>query len=95
MAYALEVLPFKLRAKGMMIMNLTVQAILALSAQTNLLAWENLPHHWNFMLFYTVSTQQPPFFLPLEKVGLAGFSHNGHHITTFKVEDLPKKWLTD
>ncbi|OAA56191.1 Sugar/inositol transporter [Niveomyces insectorum RCEF 264] len=53
-AYALEVLPFHLRAKGMMIMNITVQAILALSAQTNLLAWNNLPHHWNFMLFYTL-----------------------------------------
>ncbi len=39
----------------MMIMNITVQAILALSAQTNLLAWNNLPHHWKFMLFYTVS----------------------------------------
>jgi hypothetical protein len=38
----------------MMIMNITVQAILALSAQTNLLAWNRLPHHWNFMLFYTV-----------------------------------------
>lgn len=30
-AYALEILPFHLRAKGMMIMNITVQAILALS----------------------------------------------------------------
>lgn len=30
--YTLEVLPFHLRAKGMMIMNITVQAILALSA---------------------------------------------------------------
>jgi hypothetical protein len=29
-AYPLEVLPFHLRAKGMMIMNITVQAILAL-----------------------------------------------------------------
>jgi len=29
-AYALEVLPFHLRAKGMMIMNITVQAVLAL-----------------------------------------------------------------
>jgi MFS family permease len=29
-AYALEVLPFKLRAKGLMIMNITVQAILAI-----------------------------------------------------------------
>ncbi|KAI1074246.1 sugar transporter-like protein [Whalleya microplaca] len=53
-AYALEVLPFKLRAKGMMVMNITVQAILALSNQTNKIAWNRLPNHWNFMLFYTL-----------------------------------------
>jgi sugar porter (SP) family MFS transporter len=53
-SYALEVLPFHLRAKGMMIMNITVQAILALGNQTNLLAWNNLPNHWNLMLFYTL-----------------------------------------
>ncbi|KAK1772014.1 hexose transporter [Phialemonium atrogriseum] len=53
-AYALEVLPFHLRAKGMMIMNITVQAILALGNQTNKLAWDTLPQHWNFMLFYTL-----------------------------------------
>jgi hypothetical protein len=29
-AYALEILPYKLRAKGLMIMNLTVQATLVL-----------------------------------------------------------------
>ncbi|KAI9150258.1 Lactose permease [Paramyrothecium foliicola] len=53
-SYALEVLPFHLRAKGMMIMNITVQAILAIGNQTNKLAWNNLPNHWNFMLFYTI-----------------------------------------
>ncbi|KAI1102702.1 sugar transporter-like protein [Jackrogersella minutella] len=53
-AYALEVLPFKLRAKGMMIMNITVQATLALSNQTNRIAWNKMPKHWNFMLFYTL-----------------------------------------
>ncbi|KAF7546540.1 hypothetical protein G7046_g9272 [Stylonectria norvegica] len=53
-SYALEVLPFHLRAKGMMIMNITVQAVLALGNQTNKLAWNNLPSHWNFMLFYTL-----------------------------------------
>lgn len=53
-AYALEVLPFALRAKGMMIMNITIQAVLAISNQTNLLAWDNLPNHWHFMLFYTL-----------------------------------------
>lgn len=53
-AYALEILPFALRAKGMMIMNIGVQGILAMGNQTNLLAWNNLPNHWNFMLFYTL-----------------------------------------
>ncbi|KAK4228624.1 lactose permease [Podospora fimiseda] len=53
-AYALEVLPFHLRAKGMMIMNITIQAVLALGNQTNKIAWARLPHHWNFMLFYTI-----------------------------------------
>jgi hypothetical protein len=24
------------------------------NSQTNKLAWENLPNHWNFMLFYTL-----------------------------------------
>ncbi|KAK7228119.1 hypothetical protein V2G26_000289 [Clonostachys chloroleuca] len=53
-SYALEILPFHLRAKGMMIMNITVQAILALGNQTNKLAWDNMPNHWNFLLFYTI-----------------------------------------
>lgn len=53
-AYALEILPFALRAKGMMILNVTIQAILALGNQTNLLAWNRMPNHWNFMLFYTL-----------------------------------------
>ncbi|KPM43272.1 hypothetical protein AK830_g3230 [Neonectria ditissima] len=53
-AYALEILPFHLRAKGMTIMNITVQAILAIGNQTNKIAWDELPKHWNFMLFYTL-----------------------------------------
>lgn len=35
-AYALEILPFHLRAKGMMIMNITVQAILAIGKSVTL-----------------------------------------------------------
>lgn len=62
-AYTLEVLPFHLRAKGIMIMNITVQATLALGGQTNPLAWNNLPAHWNFCLFYTVSFPFNLFFL--------------------------------
>lgn len=53
-AYALEILPYALRAKGLMIMNITVQAILAVGSQTNPVAWARLPKHWNLALFYTL-----------------------------------------
>ncbi|RDA88300.1 hypothetical protein CP532_6579 [Ophiocordyceps camponoti-leonardi (nom. inval.)] len=53
-AYALEVLPFHLRAKGIIIMSIVLQGALAIGNQTNKLAWNNLPQHWNFMLFYTL-----------------------------------------
>jgi len=50
-AYTLEVLPFHLRAKGIMIMNITVQATLAVSAEVNPLG---LKQGWKFFLFYTL-----------------------------------------
>ncbi|KAJ5612981.1 hypothetical protein N7510_006175 [Penicillium lagena] len=53
-AYALEILPYRLRAKGLMIMNLTVQSSLVLGNYTNAIAWTRLPHHWNMSLIYTI-----------------------------------------
>lgn len=53
-AYSLEILPYKLRAKGLMIMNLTVQATLVLGNYTNPIAWDGLPHHYDLSLIYTV-----------------------------------------
>lgn len=54
-AYSLEILPYKLRAKGLMIMNLTVQAALVLGNYTNAIAWDNLKgRDWTFCLFYTL-----------------------------------------
>ncbi len=32
-------------------------------SQTNKLAWDNLPKHWNFMLFYTVWDLVELFFV--------------------------------
>ena len=55
-AYALEILPYKLRAKGLMIMNLTVQAALVLGNQTNPIAWQNVHPQYGFIAFYTVSS---------------------------------------
>ncbi|KAJ4344164.1 hypothetical protein N0V95_006279 [Ascochyta clinopodiicola] len=53
-AYALEILPYRLRGKGLVIMNITVQATLAVGGQTNPVAWKRLPNHWNLTLFYTI-----------------------------------------
>lgn len=53
-AYSLEILPYKLRAKGLMIMNLTVQAALTVGNETNPIAWANIKQHWGFEAFYTI-----------------------------------------
>jgi sugar porter (SP) family MFS transporter len=53
-AYALEILPFKLRARGLMIMNFFIQVALTIGNQTNPIALKNLPNNWNFWCFYTV-----------------------------------------
>jgi sugar porter (SP) family MFS transporter len=53
-AYALEILPYKLRAKGLMVMNYTVQSALVLGNYTNPIAWVNLPHHYDLSMIYTI-----------------------------------------
>lgn len=58
-AYTLEILPYHLRARGILIMNITVQVILAISAQTNSVAITQLPKAYYFWIFYTVSFQTP------------------------------------
>lgn len=53
--YAIEILPYKLRAKGLMIMNLTVQAALTLNTYANPLAFDYFAGHtWKLYLIYTV-----------------------------------------
>lgn len=37
-----------------MIMNIIVQAVLAVGNQTNPIAWDNLPRHYHLTLFYTL-----------------------------------------
>jgi hypothetical protein len=62
--YAIEILPYKLRAKGLMVMNLTVQAALTLNTYANPVAFkafEGNPEQgirgstWKLYLIYTVS----------------------------------------
>lgn len=54
--YAIEILPYTLRAKGMMIMNFCVQIALTLNTYANPVAFEYFdPHTWKLYLIYTVS----------------------------------------
>lgn len=53
-AYALEILPYRLRARGLMIMNFFIQVALTIGNQTNPIALKNLPNQWNLACFYTV-----------------------------------------
>ncbi|KAL2141841.1 hypothetical protein VTI28DRAFT_1877 [Corynascus sepedonium] len=52
--YAIEILPYKLRAKGLMIMNLLVQAALTLNTYANPLAFQAFEGHaWRLYIIYT------------------------------------------
>lgn len=54
--YTIEILPYRLRAKGLMIMNVFVQAALTLNIYANPIAFKAFEGHtWRFYLIYTVS----------------------------------------
>ena len=67
--YAIEILPYKLRAKGLMIMNVSVQAALTLNTYANPIAFDYFAGHtWKLYLIYTVcvfphTTSSSFFFL--------------------------------
>lgn len=52
--YAIEILPYKLRAKGLMVLNLMIQAALTLNNYANPLAFDHfVGHTWKLYLIYT------------------------------------------
>jgi MFS family permease len=54
--YAIEILPYKLRAKGLMILNICIQAALTLNNYANPIAFDYfVGHTWKFYLIYMVS----------------------------------------
>lgn len=60
-SYSIEILPYKLRAKGLMIVNLTVQAALTLNNYANPYAFDYFTGHtWKLYLIYTVSFHSSP-----------------------------------
>lgn len=59
--YAIEILPYKLRAKGLMILNICIQAALALNNYANPVAFKAFGNNiWKLYLIYTVSRSVPP-----------------------------------
>lgn len=54
--YAIEILPYRLRAKGLMILNVSIQAALTLNVYANPEAFKHFEGHtWKLYLIYTVS----------------------------------------
>jgi hypothetical protein len=54
-AYTVEILPFKLRAKGLMLMNFFVSAALTFNQYINPIGFEKLNPKWKFYSVYCVS----------------------------------------
>jgi len=55
-AYTVEILPFKIRAKGLMIMNLFIQIALTINQYVNPYGFQYLHPAWKFYTIYSVSS---------------------------------------
>lgn len=55
-AYTVEILPFKIRAKGLMVMNVFIQVALAVNQWVNPFGFQHLKPTWKFYSIYAVST---------------------------------------
>lgn len=53
-AYTVEILPFKIRAKGLMLMNFFIQCALTINQYVNPLGFEYLKPNWKFYIIYAV-----------------------------------------
>jgi hypothetical protein len=54
-AYTVEILPFKIRAKGLMLMNLFIQVALTINQYVNPLGFSHLKPAWKLYTIYAVS----------------------------------------
>lgn len=53
-AYTVEILPFKIRAKGLMVMNFCIQVALTINNYLNPLGFQHLKPNYKFYIIYTV-----------------------------------------
>lgn len=66
-SYTVEILPFKIRAKGLMIMNLAIQVALTINNYANPLGFLHLQPNYKFYIIYTVSLK--PFHPKTPRLG--------------------------
>lgn len=76
-AYTVEILPFKIRAKGLMVMNFWVQAALTINQYVNPLGFQHLKPTWKFYTIYSVSFRH-------------NTSRSRHILTAITGLDLPR-----
>lgn len=55
-AYTVEILPFKIRAKGLMLMNFFIQVALTINQYVNPLGFDHLKPTWKFYTIYSVGS---------------------------------------
>jgi sugar porter (SP) family MFS transporter len=61
-AYTVEILPFKIRAKGLMVMNFFIQVALTINQYVNPLGFAHLTPNWKFYTIYAVSSAFTHFY---------------------------------
>jgi sugar porter (SP) family MFS transporter len=61
-AYTVEILPFKIRAKGLMVMNFFIQVALTINQYVNPLGFDHLVPNWKLYTIYAVSNPFAHFY---------------------------------
>jgi sugar porter (SP) family MFS transporter len=94
-AYTVEILPFKIRAKGLMIMNFFIQVALTINQYVNPFGFAHLNPTWKFYTIYAVSNLQSSFCCYILIVASAGFSSSSSSClsSTLRLVAPPSKKL--
>ena len=83
-AYTVEILPYKLRAKGLMIMNFFVQVALVINQYVNPYGFDDLHPQYKLYVIYTVSlSSHLPFHTPANQPHSAGLPSSSSLFTSY------------
>jgi sugar porter (SP) family MFS transporter len=92
-AYTVEILPYKIRAKGLMVMNFWIQVALTINQYVNPLGFQHLVPAWKLYTIYTVSYSTSQAFalvLIFYSAGLPSSSSSSASSTS-RPRDLPSR----